>query len=154
MKLSKITPLYGQKILNEWADSLATYKQMRIYVSMVFKYGILIGAMNDNPMERTILPKRKNTAETNESDSYYTKEELQEFFSCLEQLKDKRAYTFFRVLAFVGLRKGEALALTWNDIDFENKLLTVNKTLAELKSGKPIIQDTKTESSNRGSSNG
>lgn len=149
MKLSKITPLYCQKILNEWADNLATYKQMRIYVNMVFKYGILIGTINDNPMERTIIPKRKNSAEKNESDSYYTKEELKEFFSCLAQLKDKRAYTFFRVLAFVGLRKGEALALTWNDIDFDNKLLTVNKTLAELKSGKPIIQDTKTESSNR-----
>ena len=149
MRITKITPLFCQKILNDWADNLATYKQMRIYVSMVFKYGILIGVINDNPMERTIIPKRKNIAEKNESDTYYTKEELQEFFSCLEQLKDKRAYTFFRVLAFVGLRKGEALALTWNDIDFENKLLTVNKTLAELKSGKPIIQDTKTKSSNR-----
>lgn len=149
IKLSKITPLYCQKILNEWADSLATYKQMRIYVSMVFKYGILIGAIHDNPMERTIIPKRKNTTNKEESDSYYTKEELQEFFSCLEQLKDNRAYTFFRVLAFVGLRKGEAMALTWNDIDFENKLMTINKTLAELQSGKPIIQDTKTESSNR-----
>ncbi|ENE8479595.1 site-specific integrase [Listeria monocytogenes] len=41
------------------------------------------------------------------------------------------------------------MALAWNDIDFENKLLTVNKTLAELKSSKPIIQYTKTESSNR-----
>ncbi|KAF1295091.1 integrase [Enterococcus sp. JM4C] len=149
MKLSKITPLYCQKILNEWADSLATYKQMRIYVSMVFKYGILIGAIDDNPMERTIVPKRKMTSNKEESDSYYTKEELQEFLSCLKQLNDNRSYTFFRVLAFVGLRKGEALALTWNDIDFENRLININKTLAELKNGKPIIQDTKTDSSNR-----
>jgi integrase len=61
----------------------------------------------------------------------------------------KRAYTFFRVLAFVGLRKGEAMALQWKDIDFSNQTININKTLAELKSGKPIIQDTKTESSNR-----
>ncbi|MFS0943815.1 hypothetical protein IGK28_002614 [Enterococcus sp. DIV0182] len=149
MKITKITPLFCQKILNDWADNLATYKQMRIYVSMVFKYGILIGVINDNPMERTIIPKRKNNTTKEVTDSYYTKKELQEFFNCLQQLKDNRAYTFFRVLAFVGLRKGEALALTWNDIDFENKLLTINKTLAELKSGEPIIQETKTSSSNR-----
>lgn len=149
MKITKITPLFCQKILNDWADNLATYKQMRIHVSMVFKYGILIGVINDNPMERTIIPKRKNNTTKEVTDSYYTKKELQEFFNCLQQLKDNRAYTFFRVLAFVGLRKGEALALTWNDIDFENKLLTINKTLAELKSGEPIIQETKTSSSNR-----
>lgn len=149
MKLTKITPLFCQKMLNDWSDSLATYKQMRIYVSMVFKYGILIGVMDDNPMERTIIPKRKNNTAKEESDSYYTKGELQEFFVCLEKLKDNRAFTFFRILAFIGLRKGEALALTWNDIDFENKLLIINKTLAELKSGQPIIQETKTSSSNR-----
>lgn len=148
MKLNKITPIFCQKTLNDWADNLATYKQMRIYVSMVFKYGILIGVIDDNPMERTIIPKRKGR-DNKEEDCYYTKEELQEFFKCLEKLKDKRAYTFFRVLAFVGLRKGEALALTWNDIDLENRLLTVNKSLAELKSGQPIIQETKTSSSNR-----
>ncbi len=33
----------------------------------------------------------------------------------------------FRVLAFVGLRKGEALPLTWEDIDFSNNTITINK---------------------------
>lgn len=147
-RIDKITPLYCQKILNKWAESMATYKQLRTYVNMVFKYAILIDIIKDNPMERTIIPKRKKQA-TIETDSYYTKEELKEFFHCLLQLKDRRAYTFFRVLAFIGLRKGEAMALTWNDLDFKNNLITVNKTLAELQSGSAIIQDTKTESSNR-----
>jgi len=95
------------------------------------------------------IPKRKNISEKNESDTYYTKEELQEFFSCLELLKDRRAYTFFRILAFVGLRKGEAMALTWNDINFSNNIITINKTLVELQNGDLLVQDTKTESSNR-----
>lgn len=38
---------------------------------------------------------------------------------------------FFNLLYFTGLRKGEAHALTWNDINLERKTLTVNKTLAE-----------------------
>ncbi|MDT1958678.1 site-specific integrase [Carnobacterium divergens] len=118
-RIDKITPLYCQKILNKWSESMAIYKQLRTYVNMVFKYAILIDIIKDNPMERTIIPKRKKQA-TIETDSYYTKEELKEFFHCLLQLKDRRAYTFFRVLAFIGLRKGEA-----------------------------IIQDTKTESSNQ-----
>ncbi|HFE9852876.1 TPA: tyrosine-type recombinase/integrase [Enterococcus faecalis] len=148
LKIDKITPLYCQKVLNKWSDEMVTYKHLRIYVNMVFKYGILIDVIKDNPMERTIIPKKKKQIK-DETDSYYTKKELKEFFRCLLRLKDRRAYAFFRVLAFAGLRKGETMALTWNDIDFANNLIHVNKTLAELKQGNPIIQDTKTESSNR-----
>ncbi|WP_338021875.1 site-specific integrase [Amphibacillus cookii] len=37
--------------------------------------------------------------------------------------------TFFMVLFYGGLRKGEALALTWNDIDFDNNIIDINKTV-------------------------
>lgn len=147
--VKKITPLYCQKQLNNWAKKYVTYKQMRTYTGLVFNYGILIGVLSDNPMSRTILPKRQQKKSLHESDSYYTKEELKIFLNCLLQLKDYRAYTFFRVLSFGGLRKGEAMALLWEDIDFENNSIEINKNLAELKSGEPIIQNTKNESSIR-----
>ena len=35
----------------------------------------------------------------------------------------------FRLLAFFGLRKGGLMALTWNDIIFEEKYLNVTKSL-------------------------
>ncbi|WP_243638024.1 site-specific integrase [Vagococcus bubulae] len=72
-----------------------------------------------------------------------------QFFHCLEQLNDKRAFTFFRVLAFLGLRKGEAMALTWKDFNFDDNTVTINKTLVELQDGSYEINTTKTESSNR-----
>lgn len=147
--ITSITPLYCQKCLNEWSETLISYKQLRVYSSKVFKYGILIGLIDVNPMDRTITPKQKKNSTKQESDSFYTREELKQFFECLEQLEDKRAYAFFRVLAFLGLRKGEAMALTWKDIDFKNNKVTINKTLVELHSGKMIVQSTKTESSSR-----
>lgn len=148
LPLHKITPLFCQNKVNEWSESLLTYQKMKSYIVSVFEYGILIGCCTDNPMARTITPKRKKK-EIVLTDSYYTKEELKSFFRCLLRLKDRRAYAFFRVLAFGGLRKGEAMALLWEDISFEDKTISINKTLAELKDGRPIIQDTKTESSNR-----
>lgn len=147
LKIDKITPLYCQKKLNHWSETLVTYKQMRVYTSMVFKYGILIDVIQDNPMERTINPKNKNNDDKKEN--YYTKNELKQFFNCLKLLDDQRAFTFFRVLAFCGLRKGEAMALLWSDIDFNENTISIYKTLAELQSGKPIIQSTKTETSHR-----
>lgn len=149
MYIDKITPLYCQKQLNAWADKYATYNKMRTYVKMVFKYGILIGVIQDNPMDRTIIPKRKTNEPGDESASYYTKTELKQFFHCLLRLKDYRAHAFFRVLAFGGLRKGEAMALLWKDIDFKNNTIAITKTLAELQDGSVVVQDTKTSSSVR-----
>lgn len=37
-------------------------------------------------------------------------------------------YTAVLLLAYTGLRRGEAQALRWNDIDFINKKLTVDET--------------------------
>lgn len=116
---------------------------------MVFKYGILINLIQINPMERTITPKKKKDVTKKESDSFYTKDELIQFFGCLEQLEDKRAFTFFRVLAFLGLRKGEAMALTWGDFNFDDNTVTIDKTLVELQDGSFRVNTTKTESSNR-----
>lgn len=53
---------------------------------------------------------------------------------------------------YTGLRIGEALALEWTDIDFENGLLHVNKSCRDSKSGegeKRIVDSPKTNTSRR-----
>lgn len=41
---------------------------------------------------------------------------------------DELYRAFFTTLYFSGARKGELLALTWADVDFENNLIDINKT--------------------------
>lgn len=52
-------------------------------------------------------------------------------------------YPFFQM--YSGLRDQELLALTDQDIDLENKIITVNKAVS-WQSNKPVIKETKTES--------
>ena len=47
-----------------------------------------------------------------------------------------------------GLRRGEALALQWSDIDFDEKLLRVRGTLARV-AGELVVTETKTPKSRR-----
>lgn len=50
----------------------------------------------------------------------------------------------FRLLAFSGMRKGEALALTWRDINFKTNEIRINKALSRGKDNKLYIKSTKT----------
>ncbi len=47
------------------------------------------------------------------------------------------------------MRRGEALALTWSDIDFKKRLLTVNKNLVFKENNSEIKQSPKTDAGNR-----
>ena len=40
----------------------------------------------------------------------------------------KKLENFFEMLYYLGLRKGEIQALTWNDIDFKKNQISINKT--------------------------
>lgn len=58
--------------------------------------------------------------------------------------------TFFKALYYCGLRKGEARALDWKNINFINNTLTVRKGLSDNVNGiKYIISSPKTLNSSR-----
>ncbi len=60
---------------------------------------------------------------------------------------DRMAAVLVTAIA-LGLRKGELLALTWQDVDFAKGTVTVHSSL-QLIEGKPRIMETKTKQSNR-----
>jgi integrase len=68
--------------------------------------------------------------------------------SLLLAAKPSRYAPLFELLVNTGLRRGEALALHWSDIDLDAKLLRVRGTLARV-AGKLIVTETKTPRSRR-----
>ena len=149
MKLNKISVTYCQTTVNNWCDSLAKYRVMKNYVTKVLDYSIALGLLKDNPMRKITMPKRKEIVDGEKVENYYNKEELQHFLDCIKSDGFARWHALFRLLAFSGMRKGEALALEWKDIDFNQSTVTVNKTLARGENNKLIIQSPKTKTSFR-----
>ncbi|CDI60425.1 site-specific integrase [Lactobacillus helveticus] len=60
-----------------------------------------------------------------------------------------KIYTFFRLLAYSGMRKGEALALKWSDIDFTSNIISINKTVSIGNKHRVVVNNTTKTKRNR-----
>lgn len=150
-RISKITIRHCQQAINGWFNAgLLKYHTFLNYVGKVLDFAINIGLISDNPAKRVIVPKNKSDRSRDNLENYYNKEELEHFFECLhDDPSSPQAYPFFRLLAFSGMRKGEALALTWEDINFRDNTISINKTQSRGDNAELVIQSPKTRRSNR-----
>ena len=71
---------------------------------------------------------------------YITYNEFNKFIAVIDDIMWK---TFFIFLYYTGCRKGEVIALTWNDINFNDNIIEINKTLNSKLKGSYEITNTK-----------
>ncbi len=73
-----------------------------------------------------------------------------DFKKFISYAQDLKTYVTFEILYYCGLRKSELKALTWKDIYFDKRILSVNKTLTQLNNkGNFEFSNTKTKDSKR-----
>lgn len=148
-RVKSITVAQCQTIVHGWLNKgLKQYRRFRTYVISVFDFGIRMELTTRNPMVKTSIPKQKEHKQTPHID-FYEKSELVHYLNCAYDYDNPQAFMFFRLLAFTGLRKGEALALQWHDINFDTSELTVNKTQSLGNNWRLVVQTPKTNSSYR-----
>ena len=160
---SKILPYFGEKSMKDiqardvltWQNELLrhrdkngkpyseTYlKTVHNQISAIFNHAVRFYNLPSNPAAKAGSIGVKNAKEM----SFWTKAEYLRF---AEAVMDKpRSYYAFEILYWCGLRVGELLALTSNDIDLDKGTITVNKSYQRLK-GKDLITSPKTPKSNR-----
>lgn len=147
-KIEKIHVDVCQKHVDEWAAKLKNFRMVKAYAAKVLNFAIKRGFIQTNPFAHVDMPattsKKAIVADEDDAENFYTREQLIKFLSCLEQESNYKAYALFRLLAFSGMRKGEALALTWNDLNFTTNQLRINKALSRGKDNKLYVKSTKT----------
>lgn len=109
----------------------------RSLFQMIFDHAIIKGVIKYNPAKAVKLPKGlkrgKRTAPT--------KEQMALIFQNVGA--PFGLFPFF--LLCTGLRKSEALALDWNDIDLKKKEITITKSLDYTVGAKPKVKSPKTQ---------
>ena len=154
-----ILPFFGNKPINEikasdvrrWQAKLMsspnnysqTYlKKINTELNSIINYAKRFYDLNTNPCGKagTI-----GKAKAEEMD-YWT---YDEYIAFREGVKDKPlSYICFEVLYWTGMREGELLALSPADIDFDNKLISINRTYQRI-GGKDVFTSPKTRKSKR-----
>lgn len=168
-----ILPIFSDKrigdidtyMISEWQKSMYTspenYAPTYIHninnlLKYIFDYAVKIYKLPNNPVRICgSIGKARN-----DHIDYWTPEEFMQFVTALQDTKRNRSaqikrkvdeYTLavaFTTLFFCGLRVGELLALTQNDIDFEHSRLLISKTYKRFK-GHDLLMSPKTKASNR-----
>lgn len=141
IKFIDIQSCVDNLILQEYKRStilIYINKIKHIFNAAINKYDINI----TNPTKRINIPKEKN----NSTKKALTVKELDEL---LNKITLPRNYLIALLAGKCGLRIGEILGLTWNDIDFKNNTLSINKQWKLLKNNSYGLGDVKSKNSNR-----
>ena len=160
IRLEKVDVKFCQKIVNKWAEEYTSYRLLIGYTRKVFEYAVHIEVLKTNPFDKVIRPTKKEKKKVDKI-KFYDMDQLKVFMNHLENKVDsvknksliQQYYAeldlaLFRLMFFSGVRVGEALAVNFSDIDFNDKTITINKNLSQTKDGYKV-STTKTKKSNR-----
>ncbi len=122
-----------------------TVRKVYVIIQSIFHRGVEQGFIRDTPCRNVILPKKRNKKKKPVLDEEQTKQ----FMLLIDEKKcDPDIKRILKVLLFTGMRCGECLALSWEDINFDDMTISIEHNLADV-GGKHWLTTPKTESSIR-----
>lgn len=122
-----------------------TVRKIYVVLQSIFHRGVEQGFIRDTPCRNVILPKNRSKKKKPVLDE----EQTRRFMKLIEEKKcDPDIKRIIKVLLYTGMRCGECLALSWNDINFEDMTISIEHNLADV-GGKHWLTTPKTESSIR-----
>jgi len=145
--ISDIDSLAIQRYLNDlYLKSFAksTIKKRRDMLAQIFDYAIYKNKLNHNPhnpAKYTTIPAGASTKIINNA-----KDDDIEIINNSVNL-DFGFFAFF--LLYTGMRKSEALAVTWDDIDLDSQIISINKKIVYNDNNPTVVHHLKNHDAER-----
>ena len=152
LRLDKITRRTIQELIQSLTNGddkhkplcAKTVKNYVSYVSSVLNYAVSLDMLSTNPCRNANLPSVKKVTR-----EIYTLQEAQLFLDRLTEKAPLVYQCYFILMIYSGFRRGEMCGLTWDDIDFDNHIITINKALYHITAIGATLDTPKTATSNR-----
>lgn len=110
-----------------------TANSTKVTVSLILDYAVQCGFLTANPINNCKRPKSAPKLEDvpEEIEAHYlSRAEVGKLLKTTELYGDVQSYVLLTLLIMTGLRIGEALALEFKHIDFENSIIKVRQTFS------------------------
>lgn len=116
-----------------------TIKHHRDCLRALFNHAIYLEIIDKNPADHIKLDPVPNQVKGR----YYEPEDVDRLLSTLESEGDYKYYVFFVLQLYTGCRPSEMYGLTWDKIDFDRGIITIDQALVKSKSSGYVIKSTK-----------
>lgn len=133
-------------LINGTSLSTSTIISITSILKQALKFALKLNIINNDYFSFLSVPCLKQR----EIDAFSLKEQKKIEDYCLNS--NKTNYFGIVLCLYTGIRIGELLSLTWNDIDFKKRLLYIRHTLTRIKQDEKVItilDEPKTRKSNR-----
>ncbi len=105
------------------------------------------GVLSINPAAKVKAPRGSSRADRHEAVRAWSATDLRAF---IDRSSHQRHHAAWYLLATTGLRRGEALGLSWGAVDLDAGTISVRRTLIDvLAGGEPVWSDPKTDRGRR-----
>ena len=125
-------PMYNkflEKLSHNYAAS--TLSNVHAVTSMLLDYAVECNLLGTNPARNAKKPKKAETLDDIDDDIedwYLSKDELMRLLNIVKNTGDIQRYALIRLLAYTGIRIGEALALEVSRVNFETSTIKIRQT--------------------------
>lgn len=126
MKLDKVTGGIVQKYYNDKIEdgyASKTIRHLHTILNGAFKKGVQLHMIKENPLTYVNMPKKEKYQA-----HVISKEEVEKI---VKEAKDDILYPIVVTTMYTGMRKGEVFGLTWDNVDFKNKTISVTQSLCK-----------------------
>ena len=121
-RVSEVKDIHLQKILNSRVGmSLSTVRRLKLTIRSLFAQAKRSRLIMHDPSEYLIMPKTHEG--THRSITQFEREHF------LKAAATHHAGLMYKTMLYCGLRTGEAAALSWNEVDFNAKVLHVRHAM-------------------------
>ncbi|WP_245797944.1 tyrosine-type recombinase/integrase [Domibacillus mangrovi] len=81
-----------------------------------------------NRFTKVVLSQTVDSEKAETSENYLTPEQLSRFLCTAKEQESMTNYMYLLIISYTGMRRGEALGIQWQNVDFKNNAITIERT--------------------------